>query len=34
MDGSDPEQSNRVMQAMMQMTRIDVAELQEAYDRQ
>jgi predicted 3-demethylubiquinone-9 3-methyltransferase (glyoxalase superfamily) len=30
----NPEKSNRVMQAMMQMTKIDIAKLQEAYDQQ
>ena len=28
----DPEKSNRVMKAMMQMTKIDVAALERAYD--
>jgi predicted 3-demethylubiquinone-9 3-methyltransferase (glyoxalase superfamily) len=30
---ADSERANRVMQAMLQMTRIDIAELQAAYDR-
>jgi predicted 3-demethylubiquinone-9 3-methyltransferase (glyoxalase superfamily) len=30
--GGDPERGNRVMQAMMQMSKIDVAKLHEAYD--
>jgi len=29
----DPEKSGRVMQAMLQMTKIDIAKLQEAYDQ-
>ncbi len=32
MSGPDPAKSGRVMQAMMQMTRIDIAALQQAYD--
>lgn len=31
MSGPDPAKSGRVMQAMMQMTRIDIAALQQAY---
>jgi predicted 3-demethylubiquinone-9 3-methyltransferase (glyoxalase superfamily) len=32
MSGPDPERSKRVMNAMLQMTKIDIAKLQEAYD--
>ena len=34
MSDSDPEKSNRVMQAMLQMTKMDIAKLQEAYDHE
>lgn len=34
MQDSDRERSNRVMQAMLQMTKIDIAQLQAAFDRQ
>ncbi len=30
----DPEKANRVVQAMLQMSKIDIAKLKEAYDRQ
>jgi predicted 3-demethylubiquinone-9 3-methyltransferase (glyoxalase superfamily) len=30
---SDPEKAGRVMQAMMRMTKIDIAALRDAYDR-
>jgi predicted 3-demethylubiquinone-9 3-methyltransferase (glyoxalase superfamily) len=29
----DPEKAGRVMQAMLQMTKLDIAKLQEAYDQ-
>lgn len=32
MRDEDPEKANRVMQAMLQMTKIDIAKLQQAYD--
>ena len=32
MSGQDGERSNRVMQAMLQMTKMDIAKLQHAYD--
>ena len=32
--GGDPERANRVMQAMLKMKKIDVAQLQAAYDAQ
>jgi len=31
-DGSDPERANRVMQALLQMTKIEIAKLKQAYD--
>lgn len=34
MSDPDPEKSKRVMQAMMQMRKIDIKELQKAYDNQ
>ena len=34
MQDPDPAKSNRVMQAMLQMTKIDIAKLQEAHDQQ
>lgn len=33
MSSGDPEKSRRVMQAMLQMDKIDIHRLQEAYDR-
>jgi len=33
MSGPDREKSSRVMQALMQMTKIDIQTLQKAYDR-
>jgi predicted 3-demethylubiquinone-9 3-methyltransferase (glyoxalase superfamily) len=32
MQDEDKEKANRVMQAMLQMTKIDIAKLQQAYD--
>ncbi len=32
LDGSDPERVNRVMQAVMQMTKLDIATMRRAYD--
>jgi predicted 3-demethylubiquinone-9 3-methyltransferase (glyoxalase superfamily) len=32
MSDPDPERSRRVMEAMLQMTKIDIAKLQQAYD--
>lgn len=32
LQGSDPEKSNRAMQAMMKMTKLDIKKLQDAYD--
>ena len=33
MQDEDPEKANRVMQAMLQMTKIDIAKLKEAYEQ-
>jgi hypothetical protein len=30
----DPERANRVMQAMLQMTKIDIAKLEHAYEQE
>lgn len=32
MSGTDPQKSGRVMEAMLQMTKLDIAKLRQAYE--